>query len=238
MTDSSRQLLLVEDNPGDATIVSHLLKTQMQFPCELTHVTRLSDAVSMMERQNFSTVLIDLGLPDSDGIDSLRGLLKHSGKTPVVVLTGYGDETLAVRAVGEGAHEFLSKDDLDVNRLSRAILFAEERTKRSADATQIKSNVLSLDMINQLVVLSDGLRIALPPLEFKVLYYLLLSGGRAVTRADLLKHIWPEESERPSPRCIDALISSLKKKSRHFESHVESVYGVGYRWNEAKPVIN
>src|SRR3954470_5392627 len=125
-------ILLIEDDEGDAFLVRELL-SEAQAPFELMVATSLREAGPMM--RGIQCVLLDLGLPDAEGIDGLRRLLAMAGGAAVCVLTGRSDEHLGVAAVAEGAQDYLVKGQVDGVLLTRALRYAVER-KRADENTQ------------------------------------------------------------------------------------------------------
>ncbi len=121
------RVLLVEDNPGDARLFTELLRDTGAGQWKLVHVDRLSAALSRLSREPFDVMLLDLSLPDADGLDTLLRAHAEAPKIPIVVLTGHDDEALAVRAVRAGAQDYLVKGRMDGDRLLRSIRYASER---------------------------------------------------------------------------------------------------------------
>jgi serine phosphatase RsbU (regulator of sigma subunit) len=125
-------VLLVEDDEGDAFLVRELL-SEADAGFDLQVASTLAQAKTLMS--GVQCVLLDLGLPDAEGIDGLRKLLAVAGSAAVCVLTGRSDEHLGVAAVAEGAQDYLVKGQVDGVLLSRALRYAVER-KRSDENTQ------------------------------------------------------------------------------------------------------
>ncbi len=130
MPPETFKILLVEDNPGDARLIQEYLKDAGMFRAHLTHAERLSDAQRMLETDRFEVVLLDLSLPDSKGLDTVVRAMEHARGVPVVVLTGLNDEELALRALQEGAQDYLVKGRMDGSSVSRAVRYAIERARR------------------------------------------------------------------------------------------------------------
>ena len=121
------QVLLTEDNVVDAELVKiHLEKASVG--CQVTHVSRLTDALDALE-EKFDVVLLDLQLPDSDGLDTLNAVRRQTRNTPVVILSGHEDERLALEAVRKGAQDYLWKNDVGGSMLGRTIMHAIERSR-------------------------------------------------------------------------------------------------------------
>jgi signal transduction histidine kinase len=133
-TEDALAVLLVEDNPGDATLVEHHLQ-RGSFPGvpdqqDITHVESLEDALEAVNASAFDVVLLDLGLPEATGVDTLDEFLPAVSDLPVIVLTGLDDKETAVEAIQRGAQDYLPKDDLGSGLLLRAIRYAIERNKQ------------------------------------------------------------------------------------------------------------
>jgi DNA-binding response OmpR family regulator len=120
------RVLLVEDNPGDARLVS--LELSRESPdFAVTTVARLSDALARLRAGDVDVVLADLGLPDSFGLRTAQRLVEAAGDVPVLVLTGLDDEAMGLQALQHGAQDFLVKGRADGRAIGRAIRYALER---------------------------------------------------------------------------------------------------------------
>jgi signal transduction histidine kinase/DNA-binding NarL/FixJ family response regulator len=120
------KILLVEDNKGDVIIIKELMKaTGLKF--EITHCSRLSEALNELPHNDYDVILIDLGLPDSSGIDTFKKIKEHADLAPIVILTGLDDEEIALTTVKEGAQDYLVKNQLNTNTITRSIKYSIER---------------------------------------------------------------------------------------------------------------
>ncbi len=119
------RILLVEDNPGDAELVRVVLEQNVQAVIEVVQSSRLADAIRFLNSESFHTIVLDLGLPDSQGLDTLDRILKASPSVPVVVLTGREDPSLAEITLQMGARGCLCKHrvsgELLVKTVSRSV---------------------------------------------------------------------------------------------------------------------
>ena len=127
------RVLLIEDNPGDARLIEEMLAEAGGSPFELERAERLDTGLELLSQDRFDVALLDLGLPDSRGLDTLRRALSRAPDIPLVVLTGLEDEAVGLEAVGEGAQDYLVKGKVGPELLSRSILYAKER-KQSQEA--------------------------------------------------------------------------------------------------------
>ena len=130
MTDARIDVLLVEDNPGDARLVVEMLKEAGSADFRLEHVGTVREAVDRLTANETDAILLDLSLPDESGLDTLKRVLGSAGRASVVVMTGAGDEELGMAAIETGAQDYLVKGQVDGARLRRALRFAIERNDR------------------------------------------------------------------------------------------------------------
>jgi signal transduction histidine kinase/DNA-binding response OmpR family regulator len=121
-------ILMVEDNPGDVVIVKELLKSQgINF--NFTHVTTLKETLLICVEREYDIILLDLGLPDSVGLETLKKIQVFNVKSPVVVMTGLDDEDIALASLREGAQDYLVKNRLTSDSILRTIKYSIERKK-------------------------------------------------------------------------------------------------------------
>ncbi|HVU35184.1 MAG TPA: PAS domain S-box protein [Opitutaceae bacterium] len=123
------RLLLVEDNPADVRLVRELLAETPERAFELVAANRLDAALEHLRCESFDTVLLDLGLPDSQGMRTLERTLEVNRSIPIVVLTGLDDDRFAVEVVRAGAQDYLVKGRFDADLLFRTIRYAIERKR-------------------------------------------------------------------------------------------------------------
>jgi signal transduction histidine kinase len=126
MSDRSNRVLLIEDNPGDADLV-RLRLVESNPIVDVSCVNRLSDGIASLKEQPPSLILLDLNLPDSQGAETFRKVLEKAPDVPVVILSGQDDQALAVKALHEGAQDYLVKGGVTSAQLERAMRYAIER---------------------------------------------------------------------------------------------------------------
>jgi diguanylate cyclase (GGDEF)-like protein len=129
-------VLLVEDNRGDARLVEEMLgeaSNDSHAEFEVSHVERLADARRVLMESGAGCVLLDLSLPDASRLEALMQLRAAAPEVPIVILSGLQDELLAVKAVQEGAQDYLIKGRVDSSLLSRSINYAIERKRSEMD---------------------------------------------------------------------------------------------------------
>lgn len=142
MQSESTRILVVEDNPGDTELIREALGQVRERKFEITTADRLAAALKCLKFPGTDAVLLDLSLPDSQGLQTLATVQQYAGATPVVVLTGFRDEKAALDALAHGAQDYLMKGQFDGESVVRAVLYAIER-KRSAEHLKRRENQLS-----------------------------------------------------------------------------------------------
>ena len=126
-------VLLVEDNPGDARLILELLGEVQTQAFDLERVERLDHALTRLSRTGVDVVLLDLGLPDSQGLETFMRARRGAPDEPIVVISGLDDERLALEAVRSGAQDYLVKGRIEGHLLARVLRYAVER-KRGEEA--------------------------------------------------------------------------------------------------------
>ena len=150
-------VLLIEDNPGDVRLIREMLAEGEDVLFELACVGRLSQGLEYLVTRSPSLVLLDLSLPDSYGFDTFLKVYAHSPKVPIIVLTGYDDQTVALSAVKTGAQDYLVKGKLDRELLLRSMQYSIER-KRYQEQLEYQANYDALTGLPNRNLLNDRLR--------------------------------------------------------------------------------
>ena len=135
MSEEPIKVLLIEDNPGDAGLIEEMLAQAREALFHFECVDRLSAGLQRLGQGGIDVVLLDLGLPSSQGLEALAKAHAQTPQVPIVVLTGLYEQALGVRAVREGAEDYLVKGQVDSDWLERSILYAIER--KEAEKTKI-----------------------------------------------------------------------------------------------------
>jgi len=144
------RVLLVEDNSGDRRLISEMLAEVSDLAFDVKHADRLQTGMTHLEQNAVEVVLLDLGLPDSQGLETLRKLHAQASGIPIVVLTGLADEMVGVRAVNEGAQDYLIKGQVDGHLLRRTVRYAIERKHAEEKEKRLRTQ---LDLSNRLASL-------------------------------------------------------------------------------------
>ena len=228
MSDFPKQVLLIEDNPGDADLV-RLRLTEGKNHVDVSCVNRLSDGLASIENMQPAVVLLDLNLPDSHGSETFRKILDKAPGVPVVILSGQEDEALAMKAIHQGVQDYLVKGDMTSRTLERSMRYAVERQAllRSLEISrkqqiEFKNQFLShvshelrtpLTCIHQYAsLIFDGLSGSISPEQRDHLQIILKSVNQlhAMIR-DLLEATRAESGKlRIEPRCL-ALVELVRQ---------------------------
>ncbi len=158
MPENTLQILLIEDDPAEARFLQEILKGFRVKQFNLVHVKRLAEALQRLERDGFDVILLDLTLPDSQGLASLKSIIYSVPDLPVVVLTNTNDDELAIEAVRQGAQDYLVKRKVNGEGLVRSLRYAIERKRvaqtlraeNQALVCQVRERTAELDKVREL----------------------------------------------------------------------------------------
>jgi DNA-binding response OmpR family regulator len=218
-------LLLVEDDPAIAVPLSRALERD-QF--EVKHVMTGREAVEAA-RQGVDLVLLDLTLPDIDGLDVCRRIRDYDVRLPIVILTARSDEADIVIGLDAGADDYITKPF----RLAELLARIRVRLRLTAPHEVIEVKGVRVDSNAHRVWRNDE-EIELTPKEFSVLALLISDAGHVVSRQRLMHDIW-DEDYYGSTRTLDMHVSSLRRKLHDDSSHpnlISTVRGVGFRFED------
>jgi signal transduction histidine kinase/DNA-binding response OmpR family regulator len=132
-------ILLVEDNPGDARLLREMFDEQDSHDAKVMHVASMIDAERYIAENSVDIVLLDLGLPDTQGLEAVRRARAAAPDVPLVVLTGLNDESLAVQTLQKGAQDYLVKGQIETHGLLRALRYAIGRMSTEAELRAAKN---------------------------------------------------------------------------------------------------
>ncbi|HEX2199939.1 MAG TPA: EAL domain-containing protein [Burkholderiales bacterium] len=150
-------VLLIEDNPGDARLIREMIAEDPDAPFHLHCAERLAQGLEQLSAGGTGLVLLDLSLPDSFGLETFAKVYAHSPAVPIIVLTGNDDQTLALSAVKSGAQDYLIKGRLDRELLLRSMQYSIER-KRYQVQLEHQANYDMLTGLPNRNLLHDRLR--------------------------------------------------------------------------------
>ena len=133
----TQTILIIEDNPADARLIREFLADAEDARFETLEAVTLAAGVDFLDRQHCDVVLLDLSLPDSQGLETLHRVHAHAPNTPIIVLTGLDDDLLALTAMRHGAQDYLLKGKFDLGLLTRVIRYTMERKKAESEIRKL-----------------------------------------------------------------------------------------------------
>lgn len=152
---NSITVLVVEDNPDDAILIGEFLAEEAGCHYKSEVVTSLAGAIAALSGSSFDVVLLDLSLPDSTGLDTVRQLVSRFPEVAIIVLTGLSDDKLAVLAVSYGAQDYLEKKYISSMWLGRAIRYAIERKRymrqKEGVLADLSTAIKEIDMLRRVL---------------------------------------------------------------------------------------
>jgi PAS domain S-box-containing protein len=143
MIDKPIKILFFEDNPDDFIFMREMLE-EVEDLFELSHAETLEEGLKRYDDGQYDVILLDLGLPDSQGFDTFNQVHDHASRTAIIILTGLKDEELGIRAVKEGAQDYLVKGQVDGKLISKSINYGMERNNLRLDLAQRESNLSAI----------------------------------------------------------------------------------------------
>jgi DNA-binding response OmpR family regulator len=216
---ATTKVLVVEDDPG---VAAQLVRVLTRGGYAADHVPTGGAALT---RGRPDVVLLDLGLPDTDGVQVCRQLRQRS-EAAIIVVTAFGEESDRVSALDAGADDYLVKP-FGVNELLARIRAVLRRIRPEGDV--VRHGPLTIDLRTH-KVLVHGAEVALTPKEFDILECLANDPGRVQTRQDILETAWDANWYGPT-KVLDVHMTSLRRKLG-VPGLIETVYGRGFRLAE------
>jgi signal transduction histidine kinase len=140
MPEKALQVLLVEDNAGDVRLLREMFSGERPDSFELTHLLRMSEAEIHLAKGGVDIVLLDMGLPDGHGLDTVRRAHAAAPGVPLIILTGLDDEALAAEAMTQGAQDYMIKGQIESRALPRALRHAIERHRMQTETDLIRTH--------------------------------------------------------------------------------------------------
>lgn len=227
---TQNRILLVED---EANIRQLLVAALGEANIEVEACATLEEAQAESP-DDYALVLLDLGLPDGDGLDLCRQLRAIGDETPVIILTARGAPEQRVQGLEAGADDYMAKP-FHVPELVARIRAVLRRTAVAPTTERLVRGELWMDPRTRKAGLGDK-PIVLKRREFELLQFLMENQGRAWTRAQLLARVW-EQNFEGDERTVDlhvARVRALIETDANKPSYLQTVWGVGYRMAEAE----
>ena len=219
------RVLVIEDNPKMAEGIARGLR-EHGFTVDISNSGFDGEELAAVEP--FDAIVLDLMLPDRDGMDICRNLRRREIATPILMLTALATTHDKVDGLDAGADDYLTKPFEFEELLAR--LRALTRRGEAKEGRNLKFHDLELD-IDRRVAVRQGHKISLSNKEFGLLYYLMQNPERVLSRTLIVEKVWDMNYE-PNSNVIDVYVSALRKKiDRDFDDAlIHTVIGSGYRF--------
>ena len=219
------KVLLVED---DKSIAESVIASLQQAGLEVQHVMTGSEAIASVSATSPDVVLMDLGLPDMDGLDASK-IIRETSAVPIIIVSARGDELDRVLGLELGADDYVVKPFSQRELLARIRAVTRRNTETSPATTVREGARLQIDERSHIVLL-DGNEISLTAKDFDLLAYLYAEPGTVFRRNDILEHVW-DTNWYGTTKTLDAHIASIRKKLGS-PDWIQSVRGVGFKYVE------
>lgn len=218
------RVLLVED---DKKIASFIVKGLKQEGFAVDHVTNGEDGLHQALHERYDVAIVDIMLPELDGLSLIEQLRRQKINTPVIILSAKRSVDDRVMGLRKGGDDYLTKPFAFSELLAR-IQALIRRTTGTTELTRLKVGDLSMDLLSREVT-RQGKRIDLKPLDFALLEYLMRNAGRVVTKTMIMEHVWGYHFD-PGTNVVETRVCKLREKiEREFDKKlVHTVKGVGY----------
>lgn len=225
MDGTMGKILIVDDDENICEIIDMYLKS-------VSYDTRIAlngiEAKKMFREYNPDLVLLDVMIPQTDGIDVLKWIRKE-GTIPVIMLTAKGDTFDKVLALELGADDYIVKPFEPKELMARVKAVLRRYSGNSIKNDVIRLSDLTIDFMSYKVIYNEK-DIKMPPKEFELLYYLASNRNKVFTREQLLCEVWGYDYPGDS-RTVDVHIKRLREKLNGGEQwQIETVWGVGYKF--------
>lgn len=221
------RILIIEDNPDTRRFLEAMLGREYEIITAENGVI----GIDFARNRTPDLILLDVMLPVLSGYDACS-LLKKDEKTkriPIIFLSAKNSVQDITQGLGSGADDYLPKP-FDYKELLARI---KARLRKSADATlsPLQIGDLTIDPTNR-EVLFNGKKSQLTLTEFDILRFIASRAGNVVSREDILREVWKDDSSKTNDRTIDVHIRALRRKIPALTKHIISIYGVGYKYEK------
>jgi len=219
------QILIVDDEPAILRFLRTSLRAQGYQTIE---AETGAQALTNLARNRVDVVVLDLGLPDLDGLEVLKRLRESGSSVPVVVLSSRADEPGKVKALDLGADDYVTKPFGMDELLARLRAALRHRLQQQGEKPVFHSGDLSVDIVRRIVT-SRGQEVKLTPREYDLLRLLVSHAGKVLTHKFLLREVWGTETDVQYLRIyIRALRQKIELEPER-PQHLLTEQGVGYR---------
>ena len=215
------KILIVED---DVFLREGLTELLVSENYEITVAESVGDAKTFLDNKKFDLVILDVRLPDGNGLDLCREIRSNGDDVPVLFLTACDDENEIIAGLDSGADDYVTKP------FGIRILLSRIRALLRRNFSGVYENEKLFVDMSKMIVKKENETVFLTPTEFQILSTLIKNSGKVVTRSTLLSEIWDIDGNFIDDNTLSVHISRLREKIG--AEHFSTVRGVGYRWEE------
>jgi two-component system KDP operon response regulator KdpE len=218
-------LLVVDDEPP----IRRLLRTSLGAEgFEVIEADNAEKALTAIEAGKPEIIILDLGLPDQDGLDVIRRIRRSGSKLPIVVLSSRGDERGKVEALELGADDYVTKPFGIAELVARIRTALRHRFQEQGGEPLFKSGPLQVDLVRRVVTV-NGEEVKLSPKEYDILRLLVLHAGKVLTHRFIMQQVWGAASDVQYLRIYVRQLRQKIEKDPERPSLIMTETGVGYR---------
>jgi len=230
MLSRRAKLLVVEDEAPHRLLVRRSLETGH----DLTFASSVKEALEIITDHSFDLFILDIMLPDGDGFELLKQIRAHDHlkAAPVLFLTAREDISSKLKGFSLGGDDYVTKP-CDPLELQARIDAKVRRLQNGQSSSQIRVAGLIMDTARQAVSVEQNgksVKLDLTPLEFRLLLYMARRPDQPLTREEILKEVWGDNTHVLA-RSVDSYVAALRKKLGERSRFIRSVHGVGYRFS-------
>jgi len=225
MTASAQHILIVDDEPA----IRRFLRTSLNAQgFQVIEAQDGKSAADQLSRNQVDLLVLDLGLPDTDGFEIIRRL-RHSGSSvPILILSSRTDEAGKVKALDLGADDYVTKPFGVEELLARVRAALRHKMLSQGELPVFHSGDLMVDLVRRIVTVG-GHEVKFSPREYEVLSMLVRNAGKVVTHKSLLKEIWGSEADIQYLRIYIRALRQKIEADPERPQHIQTEQGVGYR---------
>jgi len=219
------RVLLVED---DVKIASFVVKGLKEAGFAVDHAANGEDGLHLALTMSYDTAIIDIMLPELDGLGLLKEMRGQGISTPVIILSARRSVDDRIKGLQAGSDDYLTKPFSFVELLARVQALIRRSSGGTTDPSHLQVGDLSMDLFKRDIIRA-GKKIDLQSREFALLEYLMSNAGRVITRTMIMEHVWSYDFD-PQTNVVDVLVCRVRNKvDRGFKDKmIHTIRGVGY----------
>jgi two-component system KDP operon response regulator KdpE len=222
------RILVVDDEPAILRFLHASLESQGYI---VSTAANARTALDMVRKKAADLVVLDLGLPDMDGLDVMRQIRDGGETVPIIILSSRDNESAKVTALDLGADDYVTKPFGIGELLARIRMAERHRLQQEGEKPLFQSGDLSIDLVRRIVTV-QGSEVKLSPREFAVLRLMVAHAGKVLTHRFMLNEIWGSDADVQYLRVYIRALRQKIEADPERPTHILTETGVGYRLRE------